>query len=224
MEFSEKYHSAEFANHYYSKHVSGFWRRLSNRLEQHIARKALMQAGNPGSVLDMPCGAGRFWNVLEENPSRKLIAMDNSQHMIDVALARQGTSGTRFETRQASAFEIPLADNAVECIFCIRLVHHIGGHEDRLALLQEFSRVASGSIIISLWVDGNYLAWRRKRKQTYREGHRYQNRFVIPASVFENEVAESGLRIEKRLDLFPYLSMWRTYVLRKQSCQVEQRH
>jgi len=224
MEFSEKYHSAEFANHYYSKHVSGFWRRLSNRLEQHIARKALMQAGNPGSVLDIPCGAGRFWNMLEENPSRKLIAMDNSQHMIDVALARQGTSGTRFETQQASAFAIPLADNAVECIFCIRLVHHIGGHEDRLALLQEFSRMASGSIIISLWVDGNYLAWRRKRKQTYREDHRYQNRFVIPASVFENEVAESGLRIEKRLDLFPYLSMWRTYVLRKQSCQVEQRH
>ena len=92
--------------------------------------------------------------------------MDNSQHRIDVALARQGTSGARFKTQQASAFEIPLADNAVECVSCIRLVHHIGGHEKRLALLQEFSRVASGSIIISLWVDGNYQAWRRKSKQT----------------------------------------------------------
>ena len=95
-------------------------------------------------------------------------------------------------------------------------MHHIGRHEDRLALLQEFSRVASDSIIISLWVDANYLAWRRRRHETHREGHRYQNRFVIPASVFESEVAASGLRIERRLDLFPYLSMWRTYVLRKQ--------
>jgi len=216
MEFSKKYHSAEHANQYYSKHVSGFWRRLSTRLEQRIARKALIQSGNPGSVLDIPCGAGRFWNVLVEHPSRKLYAMDNSQHMIDVALARQGPYSARFETQQASAFAIPLTDNAVECVFCIRLMHHIGRHEDRLALLQEFSRVASDSIIISLWVDANYLAWRRRRHETHREGHRYQNRSVIPASVFESEVAASGLRIERRLDLFPYLSMWRTYVLRKQ--------
>ena len=191
MEFSSKYHSAEHAQNYYSKHNSGLLRRLSNRLEQGVARKALRQAGNPRSVLDIPCGAGRFWELLAEDRSRKLYAMDNSQHMIDAALAEQHhATSSRFETRQASAFEIPLAANAVECIFCIRLMHHIGQREDRLALLKEFSRVTSDSIIISLWVDGNYMAWRRKRNEAHRKGHRYQNRFVIPDGVFEREVAE----------------------------------
>jgi len=216
LEFSKKYHSTEHAHNYYRKHVSGFWRNLSNSLEQNIARKAVTQAGNPGSVLDIPCGAGRFWNVLAANQSRKLYAMDNSQHMIDAALAGQEHAiSDRFETLQASAFEIPMAENAVECVFCIRLLHHFGRHEDRLALLKEFSRVTADSIIISLWVDGNYLAWRRKRNEMHRKSHRYKNRFVIPASVYESEVAESGLKIDKHFDLFPCLSMWRMYVLRK---------
>jgi ubiquinone/menaquinone biosynthesis C-methylase UbiE len=216
MEFSKKYHSDEFAQNYYNKHVSGFWRKLSNRLEQGTARKALVLAGNPQSILDIPCGAGRFWDMLAENQSRRLYAMDNSQHMIDAAMARQNqVTSDRFEACQASAFEIPLADNAVECVFCIRLFHHIGRHEDRLALLAELSRVTSDTIILSLWVDGNYLAWRRKKKEKHRKKQRYQNRFVVPASEFERGISESGLRIEKRLDMLPYMSMWRTYVLRK---------
>ena len=216
MDFSKKYHNAEFAQDYYSKHRSGFWRRLSNSLEQRIARKALIKAGNPVSVLDIPCGAGRFWALLAENQSRKLYAMDNSQHMIDAALAgHEQAISDRFETQQASAFEIPMTENAVECVFSIRLLHHFGVHEDRLALLKEFSRVTSDSIVLSLWVEGNYQAWRRKRIEVYRKKRRYDNRFVIPVGLFEEEVAESGLTIVAHFDLFPYLSMWRTYVLRK---------
>jgi len=220
LEFSNKYHSTSHAENYFSKHTSGFWRSLSNRLELNIARKTLMQAGNPDSVLDVPCGAGRFWDLLAENKSRKLIAMDNSQHMINVALAKQRQiHRTKIETHKASAFEIPLPDNAVECIFCIRLLHHIGRHEDRLALLKEFKRVTSDGVIISLWIDGtpgNFQAWRRKRRNAHRMSHRYHNRFLVPAAVFESEISESGLEIEKSFDLMPYLSMWRTYVLRKQ--------
>ena len=111
--------------------------------------------------------------------------------------------------------EIPMTENAVECVFSIRLLHHFGKHDDRLALLKEFSRVASDSIILSLWVEGNYQAWRRKRMEFDRKKRRYDNRFVIPVGLFEEEVAESGLRIDSHFDLFPYLSMWRTYVLRK---------
>jgi len=51
-------------------------------------------------------------------------------------------------------------------------------------------------------------------QQILHGGAGYQNRFVIPASDFESEVAESGLKIDKHFDLFPYLSMWRTYMLR----------
>ena len=87
--------------------------------------------------------------------------MDNSQHMIDVALARQPqASSARFETHKASAFEIPLTEKSVGCVFCIRLMHHIGRHEDRLALLKEFSRVTSDSIVISLCMANSLITSR----------------------------------------------------------------
>jgi ubiquinone/menaquinone biosynthesis C-methylase UbiE len=55
----------------------------------------------------------------------------------------------RIETFQASAFDIPVEENFVETIFCIRLIHHIGEKVDRLKLLRELHR---NSVIIPLWV------------------------------------------------------------------------
>ena len=47
---------SEHARRYFEKHNSGFWRRLSNWREIDMARKALVIAGRPRSVLDLPCG------------------------------------------------------------------------------------------------------------------------------------------------------------------------
>lgn len=60
LEFSGKYDS-KHSLEYYKKHKDSIGRRLSNRREQSMAEKALAIAGNPASILDLPCGAGRFW-------------------------------------------------------------------------------------------------------------------------------------------------------------------
>ena len=60
LEFSGKY-NAEHSRRYFYKHNQGLGRRFSNWCEQAMARKALKIAGNPKSVLDIPCGTGRFW-------------------------------------------------------------------------------------------------------------------------------------------------------------------
>lgn len=52
-EFSEKYDS-EHAREYFEKHNTGFFRRLSTWREVGMARKALVMAGRPQSVLDLP--------------------------------------------------------------------------------------------------------------------------------------------------------------------------
>ena len=44
-------------------------------------------------------------------------------------------------------FAIDLAANAVDCIFCIRLLHHIEFAEHRLAILREFHRVSRDTVI-----------------------------------------------------------------------------
>ncbi|MDR0379382.1 MAG: class I SAM-dependent methyltransferase [Candidatus Accumulibacter sp.] len=217
LEFSRKYdrmHAAE----YLRKHRTGLARRLSHWREESIARKALKLAGDPASVLDLPCGAGRFWPLLAERADRTILAADNSVDMLATARAAQPANVVaRIDTFQTSAFEIGLETGAVDCVFCIRLLHHIERSEHRLALLRELHRVCRDATVVSLWVDGNYKSWKRRRLETRRarRGEEMQNRFVARRETVEAEFLEAGFQIAAALDFLPGYAMWRTYVLRK---------
>lgn len=220
LEFSRKYDRAH-AYQYLHKHQDGLSRRLSHWRDEQMARRALKLAGDPGLVLDLPCGAGRFWPLLAENPNRQIFAADNSADMLSIAQASQPMEVLkRVETLQTSAFAIDLAANAVDCIFCIRLLHHIEQPEHRLAILREFHRVSRDTVILSLWVDGNYKAWKRKRLEQRRaaagRAGQNQNRFVVAREVIESEFRQAGFTIIGQQDFLPGYAMWRTYVLRKE--------
>lgn len=213
LAFSGKYDTA-LARKYFHKHQRGLKARLNTWWEVAMARRALKLAGRPQSVLDLPCGTGRFWELLAEEPGRKIFAADLNPPMFEAAMQLRPAALTRrVEVFQGSAFAIPKPDNFVECIFCIRLLHHIAGHEDRLRLLREFKRVTSSTIIISLWIDGNYRAMLRQRKPE-RPG-RIRDCFVTKRAVIEQEFAECGLTVVGRVDFLKYYSMWAAYVLRK---------
>jgi len=219
LEFSRKYDQTH-AQQYLQKHQDNVARRLSHWRDEQLARKALSLAGDPGLVLDLPCGAGRFWPLLAEKPNRVIIGADNSADMLKTACAAQPADVVkRVRPLQTSAFDIDLPDNAVDSIFCMRLLHHVGQSEHRLALLREFQRVTRDSAIVSLWVDGNFKAWKRKRLDSRRHAKNgqniYQNRFVLPAATVEAEFEQAGFRIQERLDFLPLYAMWRVYLLRK---------
>ncbi|MBN6791027.1 class I SAM-dependent methyltransferase [Pseudomonas fulva] len=219
LEFSRKYDKAH-AQQYFLKHQAGLARRLSHKRDEQLARRALMLAGEPGLVLDLPCGAGRFWPLLAEKANRVIIGADNSADMIETACAAQPPEiVARVRPLQTSAFAIELPDNAVDSIFCMRLFHHIGEAAHRKAILNEFHRVSRDSVIVSLWVDGNFKAWRRRKLEQRRGAEQgpgsYQNRFVLPTETVEAEFAAAGFRIQERLDFLPFYAMWRVYVLRK---------
>jgi ubiquinone/menaquinone biosynthesis C-methylase UbiE len=183
-----------------------------------MARRALRMAGNPRSILDLPCGAGRFWEMLAEDPDRKLFAADNSENMVAVADQSHAPEiRNRFNLFQTSAFAIDLPDGAVEGVFCMRLLHHIGDAENRLQIYREFHRVAGDTVCLSLWVDGNYKAWRRKKLEAAREAKPYQNRFVLEREMVENEFRQAGFDILGHVDFLPRYAMWRTYVLKKRN-------
>lgn len=220
LQFSEKY-DRQHALNYFRKHQDGLARRLSNWRDLQIARKALRLAGQPELVLDLPCGAGRFWPVLAEHPTRVVIGADNSADMLAVARDMQPAELVdRVQTMQTSAFAIDLPDASVDSVFCMRLMHHIGESEHRQQMLREMHRVSRDTLILSMWVDGNLKAWRRRKLEERRARHgeeAYQNRFVIPADVVEAEFRQSGWNIISRLDFLPRYAMWRTYLLRKRT-------
>ncbi|WP_339428370.1 MULTISPECIES: class I SAM-dependent methyltransferase [unclassified Pseudomonas] len=219
LEFPQKYDD-EHAQKYLLKHQSSLARRLSHKRDEQLARNALALAGEPGLVLDLPCGARRFWPLLAQKQSRVIIGADNSASMLKIAtIAQPADVVKRVRTLQTSAFDIDLPDNAVDNIFCMRLMHHIGESEHRLAILREFQRVTRDSVILSLWVDGNFKALKRKRAELRRrnkgEQEVYQNRFVLPAATVEAEFEQAGFRVQQSLDFIPLYAMWRVYVLRK---------
>lgn len=218
LPFSAKYDSRH-SQSYLEKHRDGLRRRLSDRRDQQLARRALALAGEPRCVLDLPCGAGRFWPTLAENAEREIVAADNSPAMLEVALQHAPPElRGRLRPLHTSAFAIDLPAASVDCVFCMRLLHHVGDPVHRLAMLREFRRVSRDSVIVSLWVDGNYMAWRRARQEAGRRRrgrNGYQNRFVLPQSTVEAEFAEAGFDIVDKLDFLPLHSMWRVYVLRR---------
>ena len=217
LSFSKKYTFAH-AQNYFEKHQDGIARKLSDYREKQMARHALAQAGEPTLILDLPCGAGRFWPVLAEHPNRVIIGADNSADMLQVALSQQSPEITaRIKAFQTSAFSIDLPDQSVDCIFCMRLLHHIGTAAHRQVILKEFHRVTRDTVILSLWVDGNYKAWKRARLESKRQTEQSDpgNRFVIPRHQIENEFRDAGFQILGHTNLLPFYTMWRVYTLRK---------
>ena len=81
LDFSRKY-DFEHSQQYLHKHQDGLARRLSHWRDVQVARRALQMADKPNLVLDLPCGAGRFWPMLCEQPNRVIFAADNSADMI----------------------------------------------------------------------------------------------------------------------------------------------
>lgn len=200
------------------QHEHTLSRRLSLWRDAQLARRALRDAGEPGLVLDVPSGTGRFWPVLAEHANRVILAADPSTDRLAFAEAQSSSEvRKRIRTFQSSAFSIGLSANAVDCIFCMRLFHHLADSEKRGAILDEFHRVTRDTAIVALWVDGNVKSWRRKRQQGRLDAglSAPRNRFVVCRSDIESEFARAGFRIVDHHDFLPGYAMWRVYVLRK---------
>jgi hypothetical protein len=210
----------ERALHSLEKHPLGFSGQLAHWRDEQLARHALKVAGDPGLVLALPSGAGRFWPVLTEHTNRVVLAGDHSLEMLAIAEAGfPAEKLKRIKTFQTSPLSIDLSANAVDCIFCMRLFHHIADSDQRSAILREFHRVTRDTVIVSLWVDGNIKAWRRKRLERGRASAEpaasKMNRFVVSRCAIETEFEQAGFQILDHHDVLPGYAMWRVYVLRK---------
>lgn len=106
----------------------------------------------------------------------------------------------------------------VECVFSIRLMHHIEKSADRILMLKEFARISSDTVIVSLWVDGNFKAYRHQLNEQKKERVRGvdfpRDRFVFARSEIESDFAAAGLEMVGHVDFIKHWDKWRAYVLR----------
>lgn len=198
--------------------VSTLTHRLAAWRETALIRRALALAGQPNSILHIPCGTGRLWPIFLEKTNRMLIGADDCAEMLAVAQTLFSfVNSRRLFYLKTFPEAIKLPDSAVDCIFCMHLFPLLGDTTHRQQVLREFHRVTRDTLILSLWVDGNLQARRQRGKSRHSApgGQGLPPRFVTSSRQVEAEFADAGFDILGHLDVLPFWQMTRIYTLRK---------
>ncbi|MDR6609523.1 class I SAM-dependent methyltransferase [Pseudomonas synxantha] len=210
LEIARRY-DQEHARVCHQPQAPGLAGRLALWREERMVRNALNVAGEPGLILDVACGVGRFWSVLAEHANRVILATDPSQDILDHARTHHPQSLLkRVKTFQSSAFKIGLSENAVDCIFCMQLFQHLTQSEHRLAMLGEFYRVSRDTVIVAVRLDSRFKG--------ARPGVGGVPARPLPSKAeVESEFRQAGFRLLSHHDFLPGCVRMRVYVLGKTS-------
>lgn len=116
------------------------------RKEIEAATKIALQLEPASTILDIPIGTGRFLMPLKES-SHKVYGIDITWDMI--SQAREKCANNPVDLILGDAMTIPLKNQSVDYVLCIRLVNWVM-KETFIRLLHEFRRVARNGIIIGI--------------------------------------------------------------------------
>lgn len=155
---------------------------LNNRvhslgLDQLWRRAAVRAAGlEEGQVAaDVACGTGDLAEMLAKTPARRVIGLDFTPAMLDVArlkrATRPGALAGKIEYLWADAHNLPLRDNSIDALTIAYGIRNVQRPAEALA---EFARVLKpgGRLII--------LEFDRPANPLVRAGHEFYTHRVMP--------------------------------------------
>jgi SAM-dependent methyltransferase len=187
---------------YERKRYRGVDQRLVHGREGRLLRNILHKIGEgPLLVLDVPCGYGRFSDLLLDK-GFSLVSSDLSFHMVKRAREKAGQPHSRFLSGVVANAEqgLPFKKGAFSLLLSMRFFHHVHESKEREFILKEFSRATSDWVIISYYQKNlpHYLQ-RKLRRRIKRSRTRIK---MIPRKEFYKEVEGAGLRVVKISPLF----------------------
>jgi len=119
--------------------------------EQRLVEALLMTCQlQGGSLLDVPCGYGRF-TALFARLGITATGADVSSDMVRLARENQVPSGSS-RWLHADIFALPFADAAFDCALSIRLLHHRFSDDERVRMLRELARVSRRFVLLSFYL------------------------------------------------------------------------
>jgi ubiquinone/menaquinone biosynthesis C-methylase UbiE len=191
--------SEDAAARYAHRFAAGSRRRTHLREQAAVAR-IFSGWTQGGRVLDTPCGAGRFLDVLSRHAT-ELTLMDTSEAALELARthARELNVQATFLVGDASNTGLP--DASVDVVFCNRLLHHLTQASERARFLREFSRVTARHLVLSFF---DYLrfgplrAWLKRLK-----GRRVDYAGQPTQAQFTAELAACGFRLQRVVPIGP---------------------
>jgi len=165
--------------------------RIVNHLEHRMLDRLLEASGTKGrSLLNIPCGYGRFSEILNES-YRQVCCCDLQPEILQMAMRRNsaemafGVNGT--------IRRLPFADGSFDMVMSIRFFHHTFDDEDRIAMLEELRRVTRKNLLITYYAR-NFL-----HELTRKTHNMADDIIMLDRGSFLGELSAIGLRpvIEK---------------------------
>ena len=143
------YRSSQVAEDYDFHRFSSPERQKRNARKWAAIRAALREATGVRTILDLPCGTGRFTGALARE-GYEIIGSDISLEMLHKAAAQESQNGPQLSIRgyvQANAEALPLRNDALDCVVSIRFMMHVDP-VTRVRMLREFGRVSRRWVIV----------------------------------------------------------------------------
>jgi SAM-dependent methyltransferase len=162
--------------------------RRIDRIERRVVSDVLRRLASGSTVADVPCGNGRMSQIVLEQDGLGLVALDLNPGML-ASMSVRGNDRLLQRCACANVLELPLADQSVDMLINMRLLHHIEDRATRLGMLRELARVSRRWLITSFWTTH---CWRYVRRRLL--GKQIRG-FPIAPRDFRELCDEAGLDI-----------------------------
>jgi ubiquinone/menaquinone biosynthesis C-methylase UbiE len=169
--------------------------------EEAIVQAWLRELPPGATVLDCPCGAGRFVQAVVEL-QLQYIGADISPAML--AEAKRLSPGVEAHFMEADAEHLPFPDNAVDCVILWRLLHHIHDPAQRRRMFKEAARVTRRMVLVSFHHPFSFTFLRRLAKRVVTRDWEISD---ITQWRLGREVAVAGLRLSETRSFKKYVSI-----------------
>ena len=161
--------------------------------ERQLVDDLLGRLGVRGTVLDVPCGTGRFVPVFAARGCM-VLAGDVSTEMLALASRAAEESGAVCRCVALDARRLPIPDGAVDLAFAMRLLHRVREPAERVAVLRELGRVSRRWVLFSFYNRRSARGLRDRLRGRYGGETR---------SAIRRDAAAAGLRVERFLPVGP---------------------
>jgi SAM-dependent methyltransferase len=205
---------------YERRRYRGIDQRIVHARETRLIRKCFARIredrGLPEGgavVLDLPCGYGRFTELLRAYSGR-MVASDLSFEMVRRAVGGAAAARpARPKGAVANAKQgLPFKTGVFDVVFSLRFFHHVHVPADRARILGEFRRASAGWAIVSFYrANGLHGIQRRLRRKFHKSR---TNIKMIEPGTFEKEAAAAGFEVVRVFPLFRGIHAYHLALLR----------
>lgn len=175
--------------------------RARDQRKQRAIATALALLGPARTILDVPCGTGRFTQFLTA-AGLEYTGGDASLAMLDEA--RRKHPQARFAVSDLS--RLPYPDRSFDVALCIRLMHLVRDRELRARFLRELARVSRVGVIVDFRQDKALKVWLGRARAKL--GLRAKPPGALALEKIHAELEAAGLEVIASIPVrkIPYLS------------------